>query len=40
MIVLDIYGKIERTMVSEKMKIYIDNLPEDWKEMIKETIFE
>lgn len=40
MIVLDIYGKIERTLISKKLKLYIDNLPEDWKEHIKETIFE
>ena len=40
MIVLDIYGKIERTMISEKLKLYISNLPKDWKEFIKETIFE
>lgn len=40
MIILDIYGKIERTLISKKLKLYIDNIPEDWKEHIKETIFE
>ncbi|MFB9974725.1 hypothetical protein ACFFJF_12470 [Allobacillus sp. GCM10007489] len=37
---LDIYGKIERTIISKKLKLYIDNLPDDWKEGIKEDIFE
>mgnify|MGYP007098877530 CR=1 FL=1 len=40
MVVIDIYGKIERTIISEKLKLYIDNLPDDWKESIKEEIFE
>ncbi|MDL5041597.1 hypothetical protein [Heyndrickxia coagulans] len=40
MVVLDIYGKIERTTISEKLKLYIDNLPDDWKETIKEEIYE
>ncbi|GAA5417012.1 hypothetical protein Pryu01_02073 [Paraliobacillus ryukyuensis] len=40
MVVLDIYGKIERTMISDKLKLFIANLPDDWKDTIKEDIFE
>ena len=32
------FGKIEKTQVSEKLKLYISNIPEDWKEDIKEKI--
>ncbi|MBU3196719.1 hypothetical protein KPL26_08530 [Clostridium algidicarnis] len=40
MIVLDIYGKIDKILISEKLKLYIANLPNDWKEGIREEIFE
>lgn len=31
MVVIDIYGKIEKTKISDKLKLYISNVPEDWK---------
>ena len=38
MVIIDMFGKIEKTQVSEKLKLYISNIPEDWKEDIKEKI--
>lgn len=40
MIVLDIYGKIDKTLISKKLKLYIANLPDDWREGIRDDIFE
>lgn len=45
MIILNILGKIEKTYISEKLGLYISNLPDggeinwnNWQEGIKETI--
>ncbi|HCJ4363954.1 TPA: hypothetical protein NR344_002951, partial [Listeria innocua] len=40
MIVLDIYGKIDKTLISKNLKLYIANLPDDWREGIRDDIFE
>lgn len=40
MVIIDMFGKIEKTQVSEKLKLYISNIPEDWKEDIKRKNFE
>ena len=32
------FGKIEKTPISEKLKLFISNIPEDWKEDIKDKI--
>ena len=34
MVIIDVYGKINKTVISDKLKIYISNLPSDWKEVI------
>lgn len=38
MVIIDVYGKINKTKISDKMKIYIANLPTDWKEGIIEDM--
>lgn len=38
MVIIDIYGRIEKTKISDKLKIFISNVPDDWKEGIKEDI--
>lgn len=35
MVIIDIYGKIEKTKISDKLKVFISNVPEEWKEDIK-----
>lgn len=34
LVIIDFCGKIPRTLVSNKLKMYIANIPEDWKEEI------
>lgn len=31
MVIIDVYGKINKKKISDIMKIYISNLPTDWK---------
>lgn len=38
MVIIDVYGKINKTKISEKLKIYISNLPADWREGIIEDM--
>ncbi len=41
MTIIDVYGKIEKTISSEKLKLYIANIPEDWKEeILDEMLYE
>lgn len=40
MVVLNIYSKIEPICISKKLGLYIDNLPNDWKDELKERIIE
>ncbi|MFD1899195.1 hypothetical protein [Enterococcus termitis] len=38
MVIIDVYGRINKTKISDKLKIYISNLPTDWKEGIIEDM--
>ncbi len=42
MVVLDAFGKIERTLISEKLKLYVANLPNnqenDWQADLEEEL--
>lgn len=40
MVVIDVYGKIEKILISDKLKLYISNVPDDWKEEIIEDMVE
>lgn len=38
MVIINVYGKIPKTLISDKLKIYISNIPDDWKEEIIEDV--
>ena len=42
MVILDAYGKIEKTLISKKLHLYIDNIPnsesDDWNEHMCQII--
>ena len=40
MVIIDVYGKIEKTKISDKLKLYISNIPTDWKESIIEDMMQ
>lgn len=40
MIVLNFYGKIPTTLLSNKLKLYFCNIPKDWKSIIQDKIYE
>ena len=40
MLVIDVYGKIAKTKISDKLKLYISNVPSDWKEGIVEDMMQ
>lgn len=40
MIILSVYGKIPRTIISKKLGVAISNLPKDWEDGIQEDIRE
>lgn len=44
MVVLNVYGKIEPICISEKLKLYIKNLPcvehDNWQESIRNELLE
>ncbi len=35
MVVIDVFGKIDKTLISDKLKVYISNIPDDWKNDLK-----
>ena len=38
LLVIDVYGKIEKIKISDKLKIYISNVPTDWKNGLVEDM--
>lgn len=40
MLVIDVYGKIAKTKISDKLKLYISNVPSDWKEELIEDMMQ
>lgn len=40
MVIIDVCGKIEKTKISDKLKLYISNIPTDWKESIIEDMMQ
>lgn len=40
MIIFDVFGKIDKILISKKLQLYIYNLPDDWKGFVKEKIYD
>lgn len=40
MIIFDVFSKIDKILISKKLKLYIYNLPDDWKGFVKEKIYD
>lgn len=40
MLIIDVYGEIEKTKISDKLNIYISNVPSNWKKIIVEDMMQ
>ena len=40
MVIIDVYGKITKIKLSDKLKLYISNVSDDWKESIIEDMLQ
>ncbi|WP_159633244.1 hypothetical protein [Erysipelothrix anatis] len=38
MVIIDVFGKIEKISISDKLKLYVSNVPNDWKESLIEDM--
>lgn len=40
LVIIDVYGKITKIKLSDKLKLYISNVSDDWKESIIEDMLQ